>query len=293
MKEKLKELTWDVIADILGSFMFGIGIVTFTEHANFAPGGVSGIALMVKYLWDLPIGTTMLVLNIPLMILSYFYLGKSYTYKTLKTVVINTLIIDGIVTPLIPMYTGDRMIAAIFGGLCLGIGMGVIFYRGSTTGGTDILGFVIGKKFPHIPIGKALLSVDILILLSSIFVFEDFEAALYGIIFLFFSSYAIDTIIYGRDKGKLVMIMSKKSEEIAREVLEIMDRGCTFLDSQGAYEREQSYVLMCAVRNHEYHTLQKIVHKVDPRAFMVISEASEILGEGFKEVNEKNSGGTK
>ncbi len=288
MKEKSKELLLDIIFDIVGSLLFGIGIVTFTQHANFAPGGVSGIVLMLNHLWDVPIGTTMFLLNVPLMVLAWFYLGRSFTFKTLKTVVINTIVIDYIVTPLIPLYQGDRMIAAIFGGLCLGIGMGAIFYRGSTTGGTDILGFVIEKKIPHIPLGKALLAVDCVILLTSILVYGEIEAALYGLIFLFCSTVVIDTIIYGEDKGKMVMIMSKKSEEIAKLIIEDMERSCTLLESEGAYERVKSHVLVCAVRNHEYHHLQKLVHKVDPRAFMIISEASQILGEGFKEIEVKS-----
>lgn len=271
----------DILADIVGSFFLSIGIHCFSEPAQIAPGGVSGLAILINYLSELPIGLLTFFINIPLVLLSFRFLGKGFTLKTLKTIVISTIMLDFIVAPFVPIYMGDRLLSSIFGGVLMGLGLGFVFLRGSTTGGTDILSFLIQRKFPHIPIGQALMVIDAVILLLSILVFGNFEAGMFGVVALFVQTKVIDGIVYGEEKGNLVFIISTKHHEIAKRIIEDLERSATLLSGYGAYSHKEMETLVCAVRKPQFAALKKIVHQVDENAFVIVTEASQILGEGF------------
>ncbi len=280
----MKTVLIDLVYDLIGSVLFAVGIVCFVNPANLAPGGMSGIAILLNYLWQLPIGLMSVLLNVPLLILSWLFLGKSLTIKTVKSLVISSVMVDMVVTKLAPVYTGDRMIGAVFGGVLMGAGLAIIFLRGSTTGGTDIISFLVRKWYPHIPIGRLMMVVDCIILGVSIIVFGNMEAGLYGLISLFCCSKVIDSIIYGLDKGSMVTVISDKNQAIAAQIMKELERGVTLLDGKGAYTGNQREVLICAVRKQQYGRLRSIVYENDPTAFMIVSETSEVLGEGFKVV---------
>jgi len=271
----------DLLYNIAGSLLIAIGIYSFSEKINVAPGGVSGIAIMTKYLTGLPIGGVSLFINIPLLVVAYKYIGKTFAIKTLYTILIYTVIIDGIVTPFFPQYDGDRIIGAIFGGLIIGAGLGLVFTRGASTGGTDIIGYLVEKKYPHIPIGKALLFVDCIILAVSVFVFKNIESALYGVVMLYAQSMVINKLVYGAEKGRNLFIISSQNEKIAQRILSERDRGATFIDGHGAYSKKPTHILMCVVRVWEYHYIKEIVYQEDPSAFVIATEAEHIIGEGF------------
>lgn len=283
-KENLKDIFLNTAADLFGSFALAIGIYCFSEQAAIAPGGVSGIAIILKYLFHLPVGIMTVVINIPILYLGFRYIGKRFTMRSLITLIISSVILDFVVTPYFPQYTGDRMLASIFGGVCMGAGLGIIFLRGSTTAGTDIISCLLERRFPHIQIGTALMFVDCVILGASILVFGNLESGLFGLVALFCQTKVIDGIIYGLDRGREVLIMSSKNEEIAALVIEEMGRSATFLEARGAYQGKNCPVLLCVLRTQEYHQLKTIIHSVDPDAFIVVSEAAQILGEGFKPI---------
>ena len=268
--KKYRELLLDLGADVLGSVLMGIGIYSFAEQADIAPGGLSGIAILFKYLWDLPVGVMILIMNIPLLLIAWKYLGKRFAIRTLRTVVLSSVILDVVVTPLAFVYAGDRLLSAIASGVCLGAGLGVIFARGSTTGGTDIISCLVERKNPHLQVGGILTAVDILIIALSIAVFGNLESGLYGIVALYAQGRVMDAILYGRKRGRSVMIFSEKREEIARRIMREMDRGATFLQSRGAYSGARSEVLLCAVGRREYAKLRRIVRECDPEAFFVV-----------------------
>lgn len=280
----IKKIVKDTINDIIGSFSLSVGLYCFAEKVNIAPGGVSGIAIMIKYLTGLPIGLLTLLMNIPLLLIAYKFMGRSFTLRTLRTVVLNTLIIDTIVTPFFPQYSGDRLLGALFGGVCMGAGLGVVFLHGSSTAGTDIIGYLVEKRFPHMQIGKALMLVDCIILASSTLVFQNIESGLYGVVALFVQTLVINQIVYGVEKGRNLFIISQKSKEIADRILRERDRGATFLDAHGAYSGKPTAVLMCVVRVWEYHHIKEIVYEEDPSAFVIATEAEHILGEGFSKI---------
>lgn len=285
--KKYRELLLDLGADVLGSVLMGIGIYSFAEQADIAPGGLSGIAILFKYLWDLPVGVMILIMNIPLLLIAWKYLGKRFAIRTLRTVVLSSVILDVVVTPLAFVYAGDRLLSAIASGVCLGAGLGVIFARGSTTGGTDIISCLVERKNPHLQVGGILTAVDILIIALSIAVFGNLESGLYGIVALYAQGRVMDAILYGRKRGRSVMIFSEKREEIARRIMREMDRGATFLQSRGAYSGARSEVLLCAVGQREYAKLRRIVRECDPEAFFVVLETKNVYGEGFQPINEE------
>lgn len=277
----MKYFLKDFIYNIAGAFLLAVGIYSFSEKINVAPGGVSGIAIMVKYLTGLPIGGVSLFINIPLLFIAYKYMGKQFTVKTVYAILIYTVVIDSVVTPFFPQYEGDRMLGAIFGGVLIGAGLGLVFTRGASTGGTDIIGYLVEKKHPHIPIGKALLLVDCIILGVSVFVFKNIESALYGVVMLYAQSMVINRLVYGAEKGRNLFIISSKSKKIAQRILTERDRGATFIDGHGAYSMKPTNILMCVVRVWEYHYIKEIVYQEDPTAFVIATEAEHIIGEGF------------
>ena len=277
----------DILCDIAGSFALAIGIYCFAEQADIAPGGVSGIAIMIKYLFDAPVGLVTFLLNVPLLFLAWKYFSHRFTLRTLKTVLFNTIILDYVVTPYFPQYAGDRMLSSIFGGILMGVGLALIFLRGSTTGGTDIVSHLMELKFPHVPIGTMLLLIDCVILGVSILVFGNLESGLFGVVALFCQSKVIDGVIYGLDRGKTVMIMSIRNETIARRVMDEMEHGATFLKGRGAYTGREMDVLYVVVRVPEFHRLKQITYEEDPDAFLVVGEANQIIGEGFKGIREE------
>lgn len=281
----IKGFCTDLAYDLVGSVLYAAGIVCFVNPANMAPGGMSGVAILLNYLWGLPIGTMTIVLNIPLLILSYFFLGKSLTWKTVKSLVISSLMVDLVMAKYAPIYVGDRMIGGVFGGVLMGAGLAIIFLRGSTTGGTDIISFLVKKWYPHVPIVRMIMVVDCIIIGVSVLVFGNLESALYGLISLYCCSTVIDSIIYGLDKGSMVMVVSEKNDEIAAQIMDELERGVTLLKGQGAYTGTDRDVLMCAVRKQQFARVRAIIYEKDPNAFVIVSETSEVLGEGFKQVS--------
>ena len=279
-------LALDFLGYVAGAFIYAIGLVCFMKPANIAPGGVSGISIILNYIWEwMPLGTTSLVINIPLIILAWFYLGKRFTIKTLVALALSSFMTDAIVTPLFPVYAGDRLLGSVFGGVLVGVGLGLIFWRGATTGGTEIVSGLLRLRFPQVSMGKALMLVDCAVLGASMAVFRDLESGLYGIIALFVISKVIDVIVYGVDQGNMVTVVSDKTPEITKRILDELDRGVTLLSGKGGYTGQEKEVLICAVRKSEFAQLKSIIREVDHNAFVVTTEAGEILGQGFKPVN--------
>ncbi len=258
-----------------------IGLYSFAEKVDIAPGGVSGIALMIRYLSGVPVGVLILLINIPLILVADKFMGRKFAVKTMRTVIINSIVLDGIVTPFFPQYGGDRMLGSLFAGVFVGAGLSLVFISGSSTGGTDIVGHLVERRFPHISIGKALMMVDCIILAISAIVFENIESALYGIVALFTQTVVINRLVYGAEKGRNLFVISQKNDRIAERILKESDRGATFLSGYGAYSKSPVTILMCVVRIWEYHHVKEIVYNEDPEAFVIATQAENIIGEGF------------
>lgn len=281
----IRELMADLGYDFIGALAYSVGIHCFTAPNQIAPGGVSGLAIIINYYFPfLPIGTLSLCMNLPLIFLALRFLGRKFTLSTLKTLLVVTVVLDVLFLG-VPVYTGNPLLASLFGGVSLGAGLGIIFMRGSTTGGSDILMRLLQLKFPHLSMGKLMMLLDLVVLLLSVVAFQNIESGLYGLIAIYASSHFIDAILYGMDKGQLAYIFSLKNEEIARRIMEELGRGVTFLQATGAYSGEERQVSLCAVRQVEFYKVKRIIHEVDPEAFLIVSEVGEILGEGFRPIN--------
>ena len=280
-KKKWKELGLDALFDFAGAFLQAIGIWCFTEPSHVAPGGVSGIALMLNHLFSLPIGTMSLVFNIPLLLASWFLLDREMTLKTIRTVIWMSVVQDFVSASGIWQYEGDRLIACAFGGIFAGVGMALIFMRNSTTGGGDILAKLLQKLRPYMQTGYAIMLVDFVVVGASILVFGEIEAAMYGIISIVCTTQAMDTILYGMNRGSMITVHSEKNEEIAQEIMQTLDRGTTFYKSIGGYSGKEGLTLTCAVDRKQFHLVKEIIDRHDPKAFIIVSPTKETYGEGF------------
>ena len=283
MKAESNVKKWgkDLAYDLMGSLLQAFGVWCFIEPCMIAPGGASGFALLINHMTGLPVGTLTLIINIPLLISAYIFLDKKMALKTVRTVILMTLILDGCVSPWIPQYIGDRLISSVFGGILVGAGMALIFMEGSTTGGGDILAKLLQKKFPYMHTGYAIMIIDTVVIGTSIIVFGQLEAALYGIISMVCTTQAIDAILYGMNKGTMVMIHSSRNHEIASLIMARLDRGTTFFRSVGGYSQKECETLMCVVDRKQFYLVKEIIDSCDPGAFVIVSETKEVYGEGF------------
>lgn len=275
----------DTLFDLVGSAMVAISVVCFSSANNIAPGGVTGISIMGNYLFGIPISVLTMSLNVPLLILAWIFLGREFTFKTFKTVVIMTLMIE-FATQFLPVYTENILLAALFGGVIDGIGVALVFMRSSTTGGADVVSRLIQLKFPAMQVGKLMMLVNACVLLTAAVVYGNIESSLLGLVSIFAASTVIDHLLYGRDTGKLMMIMTKKPDEVSAVIINELNRGCTLLDGKGAFSKGEQPVLLCVVRKSQYLDLKRIVDRIDTAAFMISMEAGEIIGEGFKDIEE-------
>ena len=267
--------------DILGALIQAVGVWCFIEPCRIAPGGASGIALLLNYLIHIPVGTLTLLVNIPLLIASWMLLDRKMTVRTIRTVVIMTVCLDYVIAPIMSQYVGDRLISSAFGGILVGAGMALIFMRGSTTGGGDILAKLLQKRFPWMQTGYAIMVIDLVIISLSIPVFGGLEDALYGIISMVCTTQTIDALLYGMNKGTMVLIASRHNRQIADEIMATLGRGTTFFKSVGGYSRKDGETLMCIVDRKQFHAVKSIIDKWDRGAFVVASETKEVYGEGF------------
>lgn len=286
-KEKAIEFIKDIFYFIAGSMIYAVSVNVFTAPNQIAPGGVTGISIMINYVSHWPIGMLSLLLNIPIFIWAIIEIGYKLVGKTMIATVFVSVAID-LTAMFIPQYHGDHMLAAIFGGILEGIGLSIVFMRGGTTGGTDMVARLLGRHFRNVSMGKLMLTVDMFVVVTSAVVYRSLESALYAVIAIFVSTRIIDAVLYGTDigTGKLLFIMSEQNDAIAQDILTDMDRGVTVLKSRGAYSGREGEVLLCAVRRYEVFKVKDIVLSYDKNAFMIIGDAGEISGEGFRQVKQ-------
>ena len=275
-----KELVLDISYDIVGSVLYALGIYTFAKTADFAPGGLSGLALIMNHLWRFPIGITTLALNIPLIILSFKLVGRRFMFKSARTMIVCTIFLD-LIFPYTKPYTGEPFMAALFSGVCLGAALALFYMRGSSSGGTDFLTMSIKAIKPHLSIGFVTMAIDLLIILLGWPVFGNVDAVLYGLISAFVTSVVIEKIMYGMGAGKLILIITIKADEVSKKIDQISGRGSTAIRAIGTYTKEEKDVLLCACSSSQAYSLRSAAHEVDPDAFVMLTETSEVFGEGF------------
>lgn len=296
---------YDIVRDIL-LLLFGGLISAFAVNVFYVPlrltmGGLSGIVSIIYQLTGrgdfLPFGVLFIMMSIPLLILGYFLIGSQFVWRSIAGTLVYSVIID-LTEPVMsgwydefinrPLESGgpDPLIYCLFGGVIFGIGIGMIFRGGYNTGGTDILVMLIRRKFKHFSMGQLLMITDALIVLSAAIAYRHVEGpgillAMYSFIAMYLTAKTIDVLLEGFDFCRTAYIISDKSEEIAEQILNTMERGVTALHGEGMYTRQAKNVLLCVLSRKQVPDMKNLVARIDPDAFVIVVEAREVLGEGF------------
>ncbi len=253
----------------------------FITANEISPGGFTGIATLINYLFSLPSGIILLLLNIPVLILGFLKFGGIFIVKTAIATGIVSFALT-VTDAILPSFHIDKILASLFGGILMGLGLSLILLRGATTGGVDILAKLINRRFRHLTVGRVILIMDAAVVALAAFVYGNIESALYSSVSLYASSVIMDKMLYGGDKGKLIYIVSLKYKEICKEINSTLKRGVTVLSAKGGYTDEERQLLLCVVRIHEVSAVYSILDKIDKSAFIIVADAGEIVGEGFK-----------
>ena len=289
-----KALAKDLIHDIVGSFLFAMGVVYFAENAPFVPGGVTGMAMIIHHftksgLPGLGIGAITLCINIPVALCTFFLLGRVFFFKSVKSMVMTALFTDYLIKPFgfYPQAATNPLLTALFAGALYGMGLALIYMPGSSTGGSDFIIMSIRKLKPHLSIGTISIAVDGSIILLGGLVFRDenaaynIDAVLYGILMTFVSTTIIDKLMYGSGSRRMLQVVSDKAQDIAKGITEELNRGATLLDVKGAYTGQSHQMLMVVCSKVEVTHARRIINMADPKAIILLSTVDEAYGKGF------------
>ncbi len=280
MKNKIKDIFLDIIYCGGGCILYSAAIGIFCEGNDIAQGGVTGIAMLVNYLFPkIPTGIGVFLLNLPLFLIAWKKIGGKFIAKSFLVTVFLSFAIDTI--SFLPSYTGDKMLASIFCGVLSGISMALVFIRGLTTGGTDILAKLIRLRKPQMSMGRLILISDFFVVTLSGFVYGKIESAMYSLVLIFVSSFVIDKILFGLTDSRTLLIVTESPEEISREIMTEMGRGVSLINAEGGYTGKSRKMLICALKKSEVGKIVKIIPLIDKNAFTIVLPSSEIIGEGF------------
>lgn len=278
MKAKVKQTINDYVLISVGVALAVAGLNIFLVPGKIAAGGISGIATILYHLFDIPLGLSIVVLNIPLFVFGLKQLGKIFAIRT-----VYALLLYSALAEIIPVPEGgyDPFLLCIYGGVLVGIGIGLVVRYGATTGGTDMAAKLLNERFKHISLGAFVFGIDFVIIAAAGVVF-DLEVALYAVISLFITTKVIDSVTVGLSMSKAFYIISDKNEEIADAILNRMGRGATALSAKGLYSQQNRDVLLCVLKwRTEGPKLKRIVKEIDERAFVIVADVNEVMGEGF------------
>jgi len=282
---------------IIGSIILAAGFVFFISPYKIVPGGVYGIAIVIHYLTEglfswapsgLPIGLMGLIMNIPLTIIGIKILGPRFGVKTVVGFVLTSVFMDAITYFFgeAPLVEGDALLSSIFGGVLIGLGLGLIFKSKATSGGSDIVAMILAK-YTKMPLGQLMIYVDSAIVLIGLLVFADWKIPLYSWIVIYVTGKTIDIVLQGISVDKTLFIISDKFEEIRNRIINDLNRGGTYIPGKGMYNGSDKTIIFTVVNRREMALLEEYIHEIDPSAFLTVLEANEILGEGFKSLKEK------
>lgn len=281
MKGKSWRILKDLVMIFVASLIYGAGISLFLDPNNLAPGGVSGVAVILNRLSGIDTGTLYLLINIPIILVGIWKFGLRFMGKTMYAVILTSWATN-ILTPYGPMTT-DPLLAALTGSVLLALGIGMVFKAGATTGGVDIIVKLLRKRYRHLKTGFLFECTDLLIVACSGLVFRNINTILYALIAVLVSGAALDYVLYGGDEAKMIYIITEKPEEIGRRIMKELDVGITYLRGSGGWTGNEKQVILCVVRRVQGPQVEELVKTEDPAAFMIVTSASEIYGEGYKD----------
>lgn len=272
----------------VGTFLVSCGYVLFISPDKLVPGGIYGISIMLHHLLGTPIGLTALAFNIPLTLIGTKLLGPRFGAKTVVAFVLTSVYVDLLYylygsKPLVP---GETLVAALFGGLFIGIGVALTFKAKATSGGSDVIAMIL-QKYTHLPSGQLMMMVDGCIVAVSLLAFGDWRIPLFSLVTIFVIGKVIDTTLHGFNFDKTLFIISEKHEDIRNSIIHDLKRGGTFLHGEGMYNHDRKQIIFTVVSPRELYLLEEYIHRIDPDAFIAVLEAFEILGKGFKSLSDK------
>lgn len=281
-KKSFRQKCMDYLTITAASVIYAVAVSLFLDPNSLAPGGVTGIAIIMNRITGLETGTWMFAINIPILVIGMWKFGWRFILSTLYC----TMAMSYITNFLAPMgaLTTDPLLAALVGGSLMAVSLGMVFKAGATSGGTDIIVKLLRLRLPHLKTGLLFLLTDAVIVTASAFVFQDIDTALYAGLVVFVNSILLDVVLYGRDSAKMFFIISDCHEMIGKRLLEEMDISATYIAGQGAYSGNDKKVILCIVKKQMSPKLEEIVKQEDPRAFTIITSATEIYGEGYKNI---------
>lgn len=283
LSKRISKLGVELFYEFLGSALLALGINNFAMAAQLPLVGFSGIAYLLNYLFSFPVGWSTIVLNIPVAILCFRVLGKGFFVRSMRCMFLSSLIVDYI-APLFPVYHGERLLAAIATGVCMGLGLAIIYIRNTSTGGMDFITMSVKAWFPHLPLGKIAFALDIAVVSISSFIFQDIDGFIYGMIVGFLISVVVDKVIFGVNAGKLAVIVTEHGEKVCDVIGGKIHRGSTIIPGIGGYQKTEKQVVISVCSTKQMVELQKVVKSVDPASFTIILDSNEVHGTGFSTV---------
>jgi uncharacterized membrane-anchored protein YitT (DUF2179 family) len=291
-KERLFSKKWFIsyFLIVIGAFIMASGFVLFITPYKIVPGGVYGISIVLHHLFGTPVGLIALCFDIPLTLIGIKVLGPRFGVKTVVGFVFTAVFVDGLTYfwGEQPLVENDALLSSVFGGVMVGLGLGLIFKAKATSGGSDIVAMMIAK-YTRLPLGQLMILVDSAIVFVGFAAFQDWKIPLYSLIVIFITGKVIDVVLQGISYDKTLFIISDKPDEIRDKIIIDLNRGGTFIQGKGMYNGKERTIIYTVVNRREVAILQEYIHKTDPRAFMTVINANEIIGEGFKSLNDKVS----
>ncbi len=279
-KYKFKQILKEIIETILGALIMAAGVSLFLLPNQLSSGGIAGVATIFYYLLNIPMGTVIIAINIPLFLFSMYKVGKMFFLKSTLGTVAMSVFID--LLDKIEPLTNDRFLACIYGGILLGLGTTLLLKAESSTGGSDLISYIAKKYKPTVRSGNIIVIIDIIIIALNVIFFKEIEIGLYSAIAIYIMGKIIDIFFEGINFTKLMIIVSNKSEEIAKQIDQKVARGSTGLYGKGMYTNENKLILMCAAYRKDVARIKIIAKEIDPKSFIVITNSREVVGQGFK-----------
>lgn len=279
MKELWSKISW-FVATVLGSSAFGIAFGVFLDPNGLNAGGISGLAQVIVEVTGIgTVGVLTILINLPLFVIGGLKIGKRFFFGSLLGLGLSSALMDVLAT--YPMPQINPLLAAIYGGVITGVGLGFVFVAGTSTGGSDIVVRLVKLKARNVPIGQIAMAFDVIVVTLTGIVYKNFENALYTGIAVFLTSKLIDAVVYGFDYSKVAWVMTREYEAVAKAVGDRLGRGATYLYSQGTYSLQDSKVVLVALKRQQVSELKELVMEIDPNAFVILQEAHQVLGDGF------------
>lgn len=286
-RKKLQDYTFMYLKIIVGCIIYSASFRFFIYPNDVVLGGVVGIATIINYLTDLPVGVMTIVFNVPLFIFSWKHFGLKFIIASLVAMLISSTLMDVLET--VPFVaTTDPLLASTFGGVIKGVGLGLIYSTTATVGGTDIIAKFLRRKYQHINFSTFLLAMDVTIFLIFALLFGKLDSAMYSAICMFITSQVVDIVLYGAVNSKVCYVITDESAAVKEAITGKLHRGVTYIHGEGAWSGQQKNIILCVIKRNQIVELKKIVREIDEKAFMIVSDSREVFGKGFTHIDDEN-----